>query len=532
MPSIAIDRVDARYRIPRQHLREQPRLQRIVDDALTRVLEGAIARERIDDGAYICIDAVTAVATIRLREPDAALASGVGDAIAAAIRRIIDEGPASVVRYGSKPHALVDLAASAMAGDFTRSWAWTQLGIWRSDFALRADATADLIVRTLAREPRHAIAVIGHLASHHRRQFHELAARATQHAWAQVAYAVIQSVDAGAVAAAGRATAVITVTASADERSIGALASRVVSTSPIARAALLARSRLTPETLAALVTLAIVETEPSAIQSALDLERALLAVVRLITAPDAKALTVLNDPDADPHSERIGPAAVTQELDLPREGDAVSPFDRARTDPIGSAQPAPSVRADAATREHEPATAPPDVRVSAHTRQAGVLYLLNLLPRMGVIDRLRIDPCWSGRGLRWVLHQLAMRLAPIAEDDPAALAFAGLGPAAALPSAMQEPATTDERAALDSVRAEISLAVHARLGGALDGEPLTASELLARICHRPAAIVADPGWIEARFALDDVSLDVRRSGLDVNPDWLPWLGVVVRFVYA
>ena len=46
-----------------------------------------------------------------------------------------------------------------------------------------------------------------------------------------------------------------------------------------------------------------------------------------------------------------------------------------------------------------------------------------------------------------------------------------------------------------------------------------------------AAIVADPGWLEAHFPLSTVSIDLRRAGLDLDPGYLPWLGVVVRFVY-
>jgi hypothetical protein len=35
-----------------------------------------------------------------------------------------------------------------------------------------------------------------------------------------------------------------------------------------------------------------------------------------------------------------------------------------------------------------------------------------------------------------------------------------------------------------------------------------------------------------RLSLDDVSTDVRRAALDLDPGWIPWLGVVVRFAYA
>ena len=44
------------------------------------------------------------------------------------------------------------------------------------------------------------------------------------------------------------------------------------------------------------------------------------------------------------------------------------------------------------------------------------------------------------------------------------------------------------------------------------------------VCRRRGEIVADPGWIEVRLPLDEVSVEVRRAGLDLDPGWIPWLG--------
>jgi hypothetical protein len=55
--------------------------------------------------------------------------------------------------------------------------------------------------------------------------------------------------------------------------------------------------------------------------------------------------------------------------------------------------------------------------------------------------------------------------------------------------------------------------------------------LLERVCRRDAEVVADPGWIDVHLSVEDVSVDVRRNGLDLDPGWVPWIGVVVRFVY-
>ena len=69
-------------------------------------------------------------------------------------------------------------------------------------------------------------------------------------------------------------------------------------------------------------------------------------------------------------------------------------------------------------------------------------------------------------------------------------------------------------------------------GDTSDGDTASDERLLIGVCARPAQIVTEPGWIEAHFSLEDVSLDIRRAGLDRDPDWVPWLGIVLRFVYG
>jgi hypothetical protein len=56
-------------------------------------------------------------------------------------------------------------------------------------------------------------------------------------------------------------------------------------------------------------------------------------------------------------------------------------------------------------------------------------------------------------------------------------------------------------------------------------------ELLDKVCRRRARVLADPGWIEIHFSLDDVETTLRRARLDLDPGFVPWLGVVLRFVY-
>jgi hypothetical protein len=158
--------------------------------------------------------------------------------------------------------------------------------------------------------------------------------------------------------------------------------------------------------------------------------------------------------------------------------------------------------------------------------------MLNLSPdgagAGGDMDVIARDPRWERRGLRWVLHQLAVGLAPLDPRDPAALALAGLPPGSRAPSFEQEPPTPDEQQALRRICDAVVAALVQRLAPANDDR----AAILDRVIRRPARIVADPGWFEVRFALDDVSIEVRRAGLDVDPNWVPWLGIVLRFAYV
>jgi hypothetical protein len=48
----------------------------------------------------------------------------------------------------------------------------------------------------------------------------------------------------------------------------------------------------------------------------------------------------------------------------------------------------------------------------------------------------------------------------------------------------------------------------------------------------PARLLATHSHVDLHFRTGNVSLELRRSGLDVNPGWLPWLGRVVTFHYG
>jgi hypothetical protein len=54
---------------------------------------------------------------------------------------------------------------------------------------------------------------------------------------------------------------------------------------------------------------------------------------------------------------------------------------------------------------------------------------------------------------------------------------------------------------------------------------------LRTLISRPAHIASTRTHIDVYFALSQVDMQVRLTGLDVNPGWVPWLGRVVQFHY-
>ena len=130
--------------------------------------------------------------------------------------------------------------------------------------------------------------------------------------------------------------------------------------------------------------------------------------------------------------------------------------------------------------------------------------------------------------MRGVLHRLARALVDTDEHDAAVLAFCGLPPDAEPSWSEEAPWTEVESALISRWRQDISN----RLLKLLNRDGTAGAKILDEVCRRPVRIVADPGWFEIWFSLDDVRTDFRRVGLDLDPGYLPWLGVVVKLFYG
>jgi hypothetical protein len=553
MTAIAIDRFHARYRLaPRagdaaDAAGQLERLQRILAQVIDSGLDAAVQRSGIDRRGELCIREVNALARLGLGESDAALAAKLALAIAGAIESGARERGAEVVRYGSRAHALIDLAVAAVRGDLTRSWAWRSLGLWDAELTVAAASTAGAVrsvLRALTAEPRHATAALARLACD-QALFARLLERGSPAEWRDLSRAVLRVTGADAELSPGEAAAPVSARTET--------ARRVVRRSVIARAALAAGNTgwVADARRQALAVLAVCETEPAVLQAAGATAR---AVVHAAAAELAERTERAGLPDQERLARGSADAstpALPSSLAVPASGSAVrgpagvekgkgrrarreepahqpSP---ARRDGRPGLQPA-SVRRDPpgpGTGEPAASAEPlPEVRRRAPTRFGGLLFLIHLADRLGLAERIVREPGLAERSPRWCLHQLAMALVAAPAADPAVLAFAGLLPGSEPPADDQPAPTAREAASIAGLRLELLLLLRRRLDRPRDPEPA----LLDLVCRRSAEIVADPGWLEAHLSLDDVRTDIRAAGLDLDPGWVPWLGLVVRFVYA
>jgi hypothetical protein len=259
-------------------------------------------------------------------------------------------------------------------------------------------------------------------------------------------------------------------------------------------------------TLRALATLAVLETSPEhAMSRAPEITRTIDGVQAALR-------------------ESVAPSSSVTEH-ARNEGESHRPTQRALPSPRDGSTSAAAAWESSASPGDEYAIA--DVRQRATTLAGGVLFLLHLVRDAELVECILDDSALRARGLAWSLHQLAIALADVEASDVAVLAFCGCRPGDDPPSSDEEPATAEELEAIHAYRAVVVDMLVERLAASDPHE-----RVLASVVRRHAEIVADPGWIEARFSLDEVLVPVRRAGLDLDPNWLPWLGAVVRFVYG
>jgi hypothetical protein len=519
MRTIHIHRFHTCYRLPTGAGNERGRLDRVRGLVLEHGLAEAVERGGLLPREEVCIRRLKQTVRLRLADSDWALAQawslGLADAISRAARAsAVSPSTApglDVVRYGSREHALLDLALCVSRGDFKRAWAWRQLGLWPNATSLDPAAACRQLLRSLLREPGCLVPMLGALAD--RGLLRAATAAWTADDWVAAAVAALKAVGSPLRARdfeLGRPSAAQPpVNGPTSLRRAAALlrGSRV--------AGGLGPTALTPGTGGAIAALILIETEPLLTRQQSERVRPLLESLQA-------ALRNATGENPPPPKRSFAPGVA--EVARPTRGRTLS----SDAEPAGVPTAIPGDTTNGpgdSPRAAEEAATEPDLRPRGRTAQGGLLFLLNVVDHLELPGRL-VEGL-PDRLVRWVMHALAQALAPVAPHDPAALAFAGLAPDAEPPDLETEPIRAAEREVLAGFVETIRAEVQARLAP----RGLAAEAVLPFVCAREAEIVADPGWIEARFSLDAVSTDLRRAALDLDPGYLAWLGAVVKFVY-
>jgi hypothetical protein len=500
--TLRIERMRVRYRLPAGRPDLRRRLDRVLDRVLDEELEPALERAGVDPRSEICIQTVDVPVRLGVGSPDRALGEAWSAALAAAIARAASGRGRDVVRYSSRTEALTDFAVGVAAGDLSRAWAWRQVGLVARPGTLTAETAQTALVAALLAEPELIVAVLRSAS----------AARALRGLIAllhDVELAVLARAARAAVTGTGSSGELPAIAAAGEARSeappaVVAAARRILERSvvlrdvaPLARG--VARARVE-----ALAGLALVEVEPALARGAW------VQVAEVVSERLGEASSTASAKALDP----VVPVAAVE-----------GPVSERPEEALDAPGRLPISEGEVADDPTEPPRVPTDTATTAH---AGLLFLVGIIDELGLPGKLLAGDLGERHSLAWALHRLALRLARTEERDPAALAFAGLGPEDDPPSVLEGEPDRDELAQLDRIVRSVARRAARRLGR----QPGRSRELLDRVCRRPGEVVAEPGWIELRLPLDSVDTELRRAGLDLDPGWVPWLGVVLRFVYG
>ncbi len=575
--TVQIRRFATTYRLRPSQLEERARLDRLVPQLLGEPLELALERAGIGSRELVCIRRIRVPVRLRLSRSDSELLA----AWALELAHAVASGAAEGLRYSSRSLALIEMGTHLAALRFHNAWAWRQLGFWRLP-ALDtpgASVAAAEFAATLERESDLALAVLIALA---RKGSLRPILQHMGDGLVDIAASVLALAGQPASAIEGvlfnPESRVATAGASAASRA-EARAGQVIAGSRIFASA--AGIAMSEPSKAALYLIASLECEPSlAIATPSAIVEAIRAIHLLnlpgagtvpptrqrvqpriaITQPSpsderhpafrpfSKQAAEIQNTDARPGaSSSHSPGDDVSALAAASASSSSSPSSSAAADdgsvPIVSSTPDSPLNSAEALTASSPTVSPADdapvlsptpydatPNPERFTAFGGLLFLLRILDRLNIPGRMLTTPIAAERGLRWMLHQLALVLQPLPPDDAAALAFCGLPPEAPPPSQEMPPPSPEERSLLDSFAAEIQTSLVEILAASL-GESHLPERTLQFVCRRYARVLADPGWIELRFSLQDVSTPIRAAGLDLDPNYVPWLGVVIRFVY-
>jgi hypothetical protein len=516
MTTLDIRRLDARYRLRLEEVHEVPRLDRALHRLAEQGLDRALCGAGLPAGEW-CLRRLEVPVHIRLRDPEHAIEEQWGAAVADALHRALDPRSADVAYYPTRRCALIELVGQTAVGRADRAWAWERVGVRSPADPSPVSAPTDAILAALCRAPQDALVVVIEAAR-------VVGLAALDRALGPDGWLAVVEILRAATGGDGQSPwRGGHATAQARRRSrngTGGLSRFILASSRFAETIRRSRLRVDAERASAWAVLAALEVDPSVLRRAsgdeilADVTAALASAGRSTAGTDRARATHQRRPTTELTAAPARGVGDARMPEIPGEG---------RVEPATSltlAAPRAPITADASDAPED------EIGARAATGWAGLLFLHNVAEAIGLPEVAIDDPVLDARPVRWVLHAIAGQLLPIAPDDPAALALAGLGPADPVPAAQVPPATARELERIRDLASAWAAAAGERLGER--GDPL---QVVPRVAGRSGEIRAFPGWLDVHLRLGDVDVAIRRAGLDLDPGWIPWLGCVMRFVY-
>jgi hypothetical protein len=475
MTLLEVGRIHARYRDCAMD--SAARFDAALDELARTQLELAMVGRVESQAEAVCMRRLEVAVRLDDTATTAELARAWADAIVVALARRLDQLD-EVVVYRRVGDALIDLVRSLAAGQRTRLWAWQQVGLVDQRTAWPA---APHVAAALTRNP--------HLVPLVLNSTRDLEMPLDSSGWLTVA-AALESIVRGTSGSVGAARST---SPSADDFND---APWLVRQLPWQAASDAERRQL--------AVLVLACTEPWAARDGAATQAVVAAASASTRTSAALAGTARDTTDAGNVSDRA-----TTRTSSAIENEPVPPTDR----------PVPPL----AVPSHDLSATEAEVVSDV----GGVLFLVHAITALRLVERLLAGELpTASLTVSELIVRLAARVAGAAPNDPAVIALAGLRP----DDSVDVGRDLGDGAHLEPVFAEVLAWVQARLPGSSCDADLAIDEL-RWIWRRRATIVAERGWIEATFSLDDVDVRLRLAGLDLDPGFVWWLGAVVRYRY-
>jgi hypothetical protein len=203
---------------------------------------------------------------------------------------------------------------------------------------------------------------------------------------------------------------------------------------------------------------------------------------------------------------------------VPSDVDAAVRMTQRRDTPTPASSPPSTVAAD----EPDDPVGEPLAEPTHASGFGGVWYLVRLITELDVMVRLAR---YDAERAPELLAAVVGHVTGVSVDDPAVVLLAGVDDGRS-DDGHGADADAGDPAIVHELAGDLSEELLQRGGGRLVGRDL------GELWRRPAEMTVGVGTIDVVFDLDDVDIDVRVLGLDVDPGFVWWSGSIVRFDYV